>query len=71
MIYPDIIAIDIMSSKSKDALSTIVNKQTKKIASPNYGYYAPPSRFEGPRRCPDRGNAGGALVFSQELVFSF
>ena len=27
-------------------------------------YYAPPSRPEGPRRCPDRGNAGGALVFS-------
>ena len=26
-------------------------------------YYAPPSRPEGPRRCPDRGNAGGALVF--------
>ena len=27
-------------------------------------YYAPPSRPEGPRRWPDRGNAGGALVFS-------
>ena len=26
-------------------------------------YYAPLSRPEGPRRCPDRGNAGGALVF--------
>ena len=26
-------------------------------------YYAPPSRPEGPRRCPDRGNAGGSLVF--------
>ena len=26
-------------------------------------YYAPPSRSEGPRRCPDRGNTGGALVF--------
>ena len=26
-------------------------------------YYAPPSRPEGPRRCPDRGNADGALVF--------
>ena len=28
-----------------------------------YSYYAPPSRPEGPRRCPDRVNAGGALVF--------
>ena len=26
-------------------------------------YYAPPSRPEGPRRCPDRGNVGGALLF--------
>ena len=26
-------------------------------------YYAPPSRRKGPRRCPNRGNAGGALVF--------
>ena len=26
-------------------------------------YYAPTSRPEGPRRCPDRRNAGGALVF--------
>ena len=26
-------------------------------------YYAPPSRPEGPMRCPDRANAGGALVF--------
>ena len=26
-------------------------------------YYAPQSRPEGPRRCPDRGNAVGALVF--------
>ena len=26
-------------------------------------YYAPPSRPEGPRHCPERGNAGGALVF--------
>ena len=26
-------------------------------------YYAPPSRPEGPRRYPDRGNPGGALVF--------
>ena len=26
-------------------------------------YYAPPSRPEGPRRRPDRGNAGDALVF--------
>ena len=26
-------------------------------------YYAPPSRFKGPRRCPGRGNAGSALVF--------
>ena len=26
-------------------------------------YYAPPSRPKGPRRCPDRGNAGGSLVF--------
>ena len=26
-------------------------------------YYAPPLRPEGPRRCPDRGNAGCALVF--------
>ena len=30
-------------------------------------YYAPPSRPEGPRRCPDRGIAEDALVFSQEL----
>ena len=30
-------------------------------------YYAPPSRPEGPRRCPDKGNAGGALVFSSLL----
>ena len=28
-----------------------------------FGYYAPPSRREGPKRCPDRGNTGGALVF--------
>ena len=27
-------------------------------------YHAPPSRPEGPRHCPDRGNAGVALVFS-------
>ena len=27
-------------------------------------YYAPPSSPEGARRCPDRDNAGGALVFS-------
>ena len=27
-------------------------------------YYAPPSRPGGPRRCPDRSNAGDALVFS-------
>ena len=26
-------------------------------------YYAPPSRPEGPRRCPGRGNAGASLVF--------
>ena len=26
-------------------------------------YYAPPSRPKGPRRCPDKGNAGGALLF--------
>ena len=26
-------------------------------------YYAPPSRPEGPKRYPDRGNEGGALVF--------
>ena len=26
-------------------------------------YYAPRLRPEGPRRWPDRGNAGGALVF--------
>ena len=30
-----------------------------------YFYYAPPSRPEGPRRCPDRGNAGDALVSIQ------
>ena len=30
-------------------------------------YYAPPSMPEGPRRCPDRGNAGDALVFSDQL----
>ena len=30
-------------------------------------YYAPPSRPEGPRRCPDMGKAGGALVFSMLL----
>ena len=32
-------------------------------------YYAPPSRPEGPRRCPDRGNAGGALVFPPQLLW--
>ena len=26
-------------------------------------YYAPPSRPEGPRHCPGRGNEGGAFVF--------
>ena len=30
-------------------------------------YYASPSRPEGPRRFPDRGNAGGALVFLDPL----
>ena len=30
-------------------------------------YYAPPLRYEGPRLCPHRGNAGGALVFSMLL----
>ena len=30
-------------------------------------YYAPPLRPEGPRRCSDRGNAGGALVSSHPL----
>ena len=33
-------------------------------------YYAPPSRPEGPRRCPDRGNAGRALVFFPQLLWS-
>ena len=28
------------------------------ITNHYFGYYAPPSRPEGPRRCPDRGNAG-------------
>ena len=31
--------------------------------SMNKGFYAPPSRPEGPRPCHDRGNTGGALVF--------
>ena len=30
---------------------------------PHKYYYAPPSRPKGPRRGPDKGNAGGALVF--------
>ena len=37
-----------------------------KFVSPRikiYSSYAPPSRPEKPRRYPDRGNAGGALVF--------
>ena len=32
-------------------------------------YYAPPLRPKGPRRCPDRGNAGGALVFFPQLLW--
>ena len=31
--------------------------------SANHIYYAPQSSPEGARRCPDRGNAGGVLVF--------
>ena len=27
-----------------------------------------PPRPEGPRRCPDRGNAGGALVFLSKFL---
>ena len=34
-------------------------------------YYAPSSRPEGPRRCPDWGNAGGALVFSIRTMFVY
>ena len=31
-------------------------------------YYAPPSSPQGARSCPDRGNAGGALVFLSKLL---
>ena len=31
-------------------------------------YYAPPSSPEGARCCPNRGNAGGALVFLGKLT---
>ena len=34
-------------------------------------YYALPSRPKGPRRCPDRGNWGGALVFLMLLWFLY
>ena len=39
-------------------ISTLGIEQGKDAA-----YYAPHSRPEGPRRCPDRGNTGNALVF--------
>ena len=37
----------------------------------NMTYYAPPSSPEGARRCPDRGNAGGALVFFWGFDFKY
>ena len=43
--------------------SQSLKKTTGWKISRNIIYYAPPSRPEGPRRCPDRGNAGDALVF--------
>ena len=52
----------IIGSKGKEYYNSVIT-----VIQIMFVYYAPPSRPEGPRHCPDRGNAGGALVFSQEL----
>ena len=34
-----------------------------------YSYYGPPSRPEGPRRCPGRGSAGGCISILKQVVY--
>ena len=55
----DVHSLRVLEGQPKVAWRAVFDNSSKARTD----YYALPSSPEGARRCPDRGNAGGALVF--------